>query len=345
MKPTFVSLLLILLFANPLLAQNSAADKLIEEGIRLHDKRLYPAAIERYKSALKLDPNSAAAYYEMAYSYALMGEPKKAIKNTNKVIKLGGSLTGQAYMLKANLLDDIGKRAKAFQTYETALAADPDDFLMHFNYGVSLVRAQLYERGELALLNGAQLNPSHPSGHYILGLIMADKGQHAQAVMSLYYFLLLEPEGDRAEKAHQLLMQSISGNATEGEDGSINITLNALTMKGTFSTANTLISLLGATANKVNKEEGLDKTEAELNLDRFQNAFNYVMDLDAENPTEAEQIWLDLYVSFYERLLEAEEHLKTASYLVQGPGEDQEVADWLLGHQKEVQRLKTFIDK
>ncbi|MEL7534488.1 MAG: hypothetical protein AAFN10_24490 [Bacteroidota bacterium] len=174
---------------------------------------------------------------------------------------------------------------------------------------------------------------------------MTDQGQYAQAVMSLYYFLLLEPEGDRADKAHSLLMQSIVGNAEEGEDGSINITLSSLTMDGTFSAANLYISLLGAAADKINKEENQDKTQAELNHDRFEKAFSYLMEIEAENPTEAEQIWLDLYLGFYKKLLEEEKHLETASYLVQGPGEDKEVAEWLLGHQKEVQRLQTFVGK
>ncbi|MEM6346078.1 MAG: tetratricopeptide repeat protein [Bacteroidota bacterium] len=345
MKTTIASFLLVLCLYNPLWSQTDEVRKLIQEGIELHDKRLYAAAIERYKEAIKLDPNSAAAYYEMAYSYALMGETKKSIKNANKVLKLGGSLEGQAYMLKANLLDDMGKTSKALKTYEIALAENPDDYLMHFNYGISLVRAQMLERGEIALLNGAQLNPSHPSGHYILGLIMTDKGEYAQAIMSLYYFLLLEPEGERADKAHELLMQNIVGNATKEEDGSINITLNALTATGTFATANTLISLLGAAADEINKEKGIERSPAQLNNDRFKNAFNYLMELDADNPTEAEQIWLDLYVDFYRKLLEEEQHLETASFLVQGPGDDDEVKEWLLGHQKEVQRLQTFVGK
>ena len=102
MKTSIASLLLILCLYNPLWSQTDEVRKLIQEGIELHDKRLYPAAIERYKEALKLDPNSASAYYEMAYSYALMGEAKKSIKSANKVIKIGGGLEGQAYMLKAN---------------------------------------------------------------------------------------------------------------------------------------------------------------------------------------------------------------------------------------------------
>ncbi|MEL7340368.1 MAG: tetratricopeptide repeat protein, partial [Bacteroidota bacterium] len=301
------------------------------------------AAIERYKAAIKLDPNSAAAYYEMAYSYALMKEPKKAIKSANKVLKIGGDLSNQAYMLKANLLDDMGKTGKAFKTYEMALAENPDDYLMHFNYGLSLFRANRLAEAEMALLKGAQINPAHPSGHYLLGLMKADKQQPAQAVMALYYFLLIEPEGERAANAHQVLMRSIKGNMTKEENGDINIFLNPASLDGVFSPANTVISLLGITIDKVDEEEGIELSPSEKTAAKFETIFGTITELEAENPSEAEQIWLDLYVSFYEKLLEEEKHLKTASQLVQLNGDDEEVQEWLLGHQLEVQRLQTFV--
>lgn len=347
---TTLAVLLFCLLTTSTWGQNSEVEKLISEGISLHDKRLYPAAIERYKQALKLDPNSSTAYYEMAYSYALMGKSKKAIKSANKVIKIGRGNEGQAYMLKANLLDDMGKTAQAIKTYEAGLANDPNDYLMHFNYGISLVRDQQLGLAELALLNGAQLNPSHPSGHYVLGLVMADQGQTAQAVMSLYYFLMMEPEGDRADNAHQLLIAETKGNATKGEDGSINITLGSLMNQGTFSSTNMLLDLVGAVGGDIDKkieEVGIedDLTETERNLNRFKSIFKTISEVEAKNPTEAEQIWLDFYVAFYKRLLSEEMHLETASYLVQGPGGEKEVEEWLLAHQKELNRLKVYLNK
>lgn len=345
MKTTFLSLGLSLLFIFSAHAQSPEVQELIREGIKLHDKKLYPAAVERYKEAIKLDKSSAVAFYELAYTYAVMGERKKAIKMANKVLKLEGGPADQAYMLKANLLDDMGKSAKALATYQTALKAYPDNYLMHFNYGVSLFRTNRLEEAELALLKGAQLNPAHPSGHYLLGLMKAENDQAAQAVMALYYFLLIEPEGKRAQNAHQILMASLKGNVTEGEDGNFNITLNSTSLDGIFSPANSVISLLGLAVDKVDDETEVEMTEAQKNATKFKTVLGTLTELEAENPSPAEQIWLDLYVDFYHRLLEEETHLETASNLVQLQGEDETVAEWLLAHQLEVKRLQNFVGK
>ncbi|MEL6590305.1 MAG: tetratricopeptide repeat protein [Bacteroidota bacterium] len=343
MKTTFLSLGLCLAFIFSAQAQSEEVQDLIREGIKLHDKKLYPAAIARYKEAIKLDKNSALAYYELAYTYTAMGERKKAIKMADKVLKIEGGPDDQAYMLKANLLDDLGKTSKALSTYQTALRAYPEDFLMHFNYGVSLFRANRLAEAELALLKGAQLNPAHPSGHYLLGLMKAENDQPAQAVMALYYFLLVEPEGKRAENAHQILMACINGNATEGEDGSFNIMINSGSLNGVFAPANSLISLFGISIDKLDEETEIKLSESERIATKFKTIFGTLTELKAENPTPAEQIWLDLYVDFYRQLLEEESHLETASNLVQLQSEDETIAEWLLAHQLEVKRLQTFV--
>jgi len=49
----------------------------------------YPLAIDAYQTQLKLDPENATAYYNIACSYSLMGKDKKALKSLKKAIAMG----------------------------------------------------------------------------------------------------------------------------------------------------------------------------------------------------------------------------------------------------------------
>ena len=64
----FSFILSILLLINVLSAQ-SQFDNLMAEGIKYHDEQEYFKAIEIYKQALEIDPNSMVANYEIALSY------------------------------------------------------------------------------------------------------------------------------------------------------------------------------------------------------------------------------------------------------------------------------------
>ena len=80
MKIIQIGIALTLFFiVTPLLAQSSI-DDLVEEGIKYHDKGDYDKAIETYKKALEINPESTLVNYEIALSYFSKGDYKLAIK-------------------------------------------------------------------------------------------------------------------------------------------------------------------------------------------------------------------------------------------------------------------------
>ena len=64
-----IILILILLFATLSIKAQSSSEKLIREGVSLHDKGRYKEAISSYEEALKVNPSSMSAVYEMSLSY------------------------------------------------------------------------------------------------------------------------------------------------------------------------------------------------------------------------------------------------------------------------------------
>src|SRR5690554_4482411 len=90
MKKYFFSITVFTLSIVSIFAQqNSNQDdikQLIEKGIEHHDAREFEQAIEKYEEALKIDPTSMIATYEIALSYLAMRDYENASKFSTKVI-------------------------------------------------------------------------------------------------------------------------------------------------------------------------------------------------------------------------------------------------------------------
>ncbi|GEM_PF-3003717 len=65
-------------------AQEEDLTRIIREGIKLHDRGYYEAAINCYQEGLMIYPESLAAYYYMAQSYACIEKYKDSRKCAEK---------------------------------------------------------------------------------------------------------------------------------------------------------------------------------------------------------------------------------------------------------------------
>jgi tetratricopeptide (TPR) repeat protein len=133
----FILVILVAFASQIAFAQDpDAAAKQVTKGTELHDKGDFKGAIERYDRALELDKNNADALYEKAYSLSAMGDAKEAISICKKSIKARGSKN--AYGLLGNLYDETNEPKKALKTYNEGIKAYPDDYMLHFNKGITL---------------------------------------------------------------------------------------------------------------------------------------------------------------------------------------------------------------
>ena len=78
----FFYILLLLTITN--VAISSEVDQYINEGIKLHDKGNYENAVQKYKKALELEPNSSLALYELTMTYMVSNKNKECIEAAKK---------------------------------------------------------------------------------------------------------------------------------------------------------------------------------------------------------------------------------------------------------------------
>jgi len=231
-------------------------DSLVRLGIKYHDNDEYEKAIAVYKEALSIDPKSDVVNYEISITYRIMGDSRKAIRHSNIVIRQKKENLLLAYISKGSALCDMGKTKKAIKLYKKAIAKYGADHLIYYNLGVSYLRLKDYKNAELAYINEITINPTHKSSHHGLGVLKSMQHQKVQSLLSLYFFLLLEPVSTRAEIAYSLLREQLEGTIQIDDDN--NTLNNSLSEESEFAPVESMLEMIKMSNSlKINKDKTL----------------------------------------------------------------------------------------
>ena len=300
----------------------SELDSLVKEGIELHDAGEFEAAIKKYEDALQYDKNSSLINYELGYTNYVKGDYKYAIKYLDKVIKNNNGYLKEAYTAKGSSLDNLGKPKAAIKTYEKAIKIFPEEYLLYFNLGLTRYNEGMIKDAEKDIKSGLQLNPTHNTSNYLLGIIKMEQGRRIESMLAFHFFLLLEPNTQRSKEALSRLDRLMNAGITKKDEKNIEINIRSLGAKDDFSSANLMLSLLGA-SNRT--EENKDKSKQQLFYENTKSLFS-VLNEQKEGKTG---LWWDLYVNFYSSLLDSG-HMEAYCYHItqqQGDAEQKWVTE------------------
>ena len=235
----------VLLFAQ----EGESADDLIQRGIHAHDQGNYAEAVDYYQRALKLEPESPLIYYEMAFSYYYDGQYQQALESAETGIVWAGddrAYLGALYDIKGSALDSLGRGEEAAAVFIEAIERfETQGTLLYYNLGLTYYRMERYDEALAALTLGVEARPRHASGNYLVGRLLFDKGRPGQGILCLYHFLLLEPQGWRANEAYELILNAFSPGETVWEDSPLGKALGGMAAElsgsaGEFFTQRTL---------------------------------------------------------------------------------------------------------
>lgn len=332
----FSILFIVVLFPVLINAQNTV-DVLIEMGIECHDNQEYKNAIEMYKKALEIEPESSLINYEIAMSYMYMGEFEESIKHCFKVTEsedVTDDIMRKTYTVLASNYSYLNKTDKAIEIYKKTLNEYGEHYLIYFNMGVVYYKTNDFENAKDAFIRGIENYPYHASSHLLLGYLMKDMGQRIPAILSLHYFLLLEQDSDRAVTAYNTLQTLLTSNISRDEDdnNNINIILSSNQMESDFGAAELMLAMLEV-SNSL--EENKELTEEELFIENTTSFFKILGELNTE---ENEGIWWEFYIPFYDELA-GTEHLETYCYYICLVSNEKAI-NWL---ENNINRFEEFI--
>lgn len=200
MKSTVI-ILILSLFTITIYAQTSS-DKLIREGVGLHDRGRYKDAIAKYEQALKVNPTSMSAVYEMSLSYLQLKDYDKAMSLSSKVIDNSFQpLMVDAYIVKGTALANKGKLNEAIKLLNDAVDRCGDEYLLHFNLGLCYFNDKNNKMAVNHLRKAIEIDATHSSAFLLYAYALNDLGHWVQSFYSFHFFLLLEPNTARSKDA------------------------------------------------------------------------------------------------------------------------------------------------
>ena len=174
--------------------------QLIHKGISHHDKGDFIQAIKYYDKALKKDPLSASAYYEKSMSYYALQDYEQAYINAIKTLAIYPGAE-EAYIMKANILDDTGKPYAAIEAYDKLIEVNPNSFMALLNKGITALKIKKYTIAETAFVRANKLDANHPSPYYFLFLTSYFQGYNYDEEKYIAKFLNVAEDKNRIRNA------------------------------------------------------------------------------------------------------------------------------------------------
>ena len=319
-----------LLLLSTFLYSQISVDSLVEVGIQYHDNGEFIQAIETYKTALEIEPNSPLVNYEIALTYMYSGDYQNAIKHSDKVIKRNDKYLLQAYLVKGSCLDYLGKTKESIKLFKKGIKKFGDDHLLYYNLGYNYYNIKEFDKAEEAFIKAINTKANHASSHLFLGYLMYEKNQRVQSLLSLHFFLLLEPNSERSQNAYNLLQSQLSGGVEKNQEepGKIDIFLSPDQLKSEFGTIDMMITILEASKSL---EENEGKSDDQMFIE---NTTSFFKILGEHKTKENTGFWWDFYVPFFYLIAESE-HIDTYCYYISQSTKETAV-DWLKENEKRV---------
>lgn len=133
------------------------------------------AAYEAFSRAVRLDPQSADAWYNLGLAYRALGRSADSEAAYGRAIGLepGHSL---AMFNLANLIYNRGDRTKAAKLYRQAVEADPSFAPARFNLGICLAGQGREAEAAASFEKAVQLQPDYSQARQALARILAGMG-------------------------------------------------------------------------------------------------------------------------------------------------------------------------
>jgi hypothetical protein len=328
-KKTLCSLGCFFLF---LLGFSQTVQERIDQGVALHEEGNYKEAIQVYESILKEDSKNPTANYEIALTYSSVKEYEKAIKHCDIVIKSKSELSHLAYLIKGACEDYLGKPEKAIKTFEQGIKLNPNNHQLYYSLALTSYNLRKFDDAESALISGIKVNPFHSSSHMLLGYLKNDQKEISTSLLSLFYFLILEPTGNRAEQVFKLIKQQQKQNIRREDSKNITININSNFDKNDFGTAEMMLSLLeAAKTTEVNE----NKSEFEIFSDSNASFFKIL----GEQRKDKKGFYWDFYVDFFYELVQDKPMYEAFSNQIYQTKNDPDNKQWLIDNPIQIEKL------
>jgi TolA-binding protein len=192
--------------------QDEKSVEFLEQGNQLFKDGKYDEAIAAYEEFLKANPGLYQIRVSIADCRREKGEFDQAIAIYNEVITQSASDPTMGKDMAAKSLAGIGncylkqgKLEEAQGYFQKSIDTSPKDEVLAYNVGEIFFSNQGLDQAIRYFDLAAQIKPTWPDPFLKLGYVYLNKADNAKAAENFEKFLALEPEGERAALAKNIL--------------------------------------------------------------------------------------------------------------------------------------------
>jgi tetratricopeptide (TPR) repeat protein len=156
-----------------------------------YDDQKFPAAAERLRAVLALDPEFMKAYDKLGLCLEALGQFDQAIETYKQAIELNRRKMPRWAWPPLNLgtlLQKLGRFEEAEGYLREAVQSDPNLATAHYQLGVVLERQKKTAEAVEELTRASVLDPQYPEPFYALGRLYRDLGDTERARQALARF-------------------------------------------------------------------------------------------------------------------------------------------------------------
>jgi len=323
--------------------QKEHAEKLVDEGVALHDKGDYNGAIAKYDQALDIDKDNLSALAEKALSLLALKKYDQSIACCKKAIEKhpGEEALATAYVTYGNALDLQRKTDQSISIYNEGIKQFPGYYQLYFNKGVTLSQTGNYDDAIRSFQKAVMLNPNHASSHNALGRLLLMQEKRIPSLLAYCRFLIVEPQSGRAQQNLASVKKLMSANIEETGKNSVTINISPEMLGDTATGAKPKQNSFSATDLILSLEGALDFDEKHKNksdLEKFMRKLETVCTSLGETRKDNFGFYWDYYVPYFLELKERK-FIETFSYIAFASSEDPKTLKWLAEHEAEINRF------
>jgi predicted TPR repeat methyltransferase len=182
----------------------------LEQGIKHHKAGRLKQAEQRYRAALRRQPDNADAMHLLGLAAHARGEHVEAERLLREAI--AGNLKSVIYWRNlAVVLVARGKRVEAEETYREVLRLSPRDFISLNDLGGLLNSQRRYSEAEDCYRSAVAIEPNSAMAQYNLGNALCKMGRQSDGLKHLRRALEIDPNEGRS--LH--MVRALSGEAAQ----------------------------------------------------------------------------------------------------------------------------------
>jgi len=167
-----------------------------QEGSIYAKQQQWESAVESYRRAIELNPNSSWFYHNLGEGLFRLGKWQEAAEVYRRAIELNSNFSWSYYNLGKTLIE-LQEWQEAVAVYRRAVELNPDFAWSYYELGNALLKLQKYREAVAAILNAVILEPKSPEIYHKLGDALGEiAASDLEATINYYRQIVQNTEAD-----------------------------------------------------------------------------------------------------------------------------------------------------